>query len=93
MPMRRLQHRAEQGVSHADGRVFNRNNIPVRDIAKSLIEVEPVVISEFSLEHHVAVNAISEARSQAQVIRVGLRDVEGIEEDSSFHPGLCESGG
>jgi len=67
----RLELRSNQTLSNSYRSPFNRSYIATRDASVNLLEVNPVIVGEFSFYHHVAVYAVSEPSTHSVV--VGLR--------------------
>ncbi|SRR5579864_494218 len=75
---------AKESVSYANGCVLNPDDVASNDVSVGFVEVESVVVGQFALKHHVAMDAKTQADSQPEVIGAGLRDVERIKEDPCF---------
>ncbi len=77
-------------MSDANRRAFNRGYIAVRNVAVSLVEVDPVVLSHFPFHHHIAMDAVAEPSAHSEVVGVCLRNAEVIEKYACFDALLCE---
>jgi hypothetical protein len=77
-------------MSNANRRPFNRGYIAVRNIAVSLVEVDPVVVSKFPFHHQFAMNAVAEPSAHSEVVGVGLGNAEVIEKYANLDALLCE---
>ena len=67
---------AKESVSYANGRVFDRDDVASNDVGVRFVEVQSVVIREFSLKHDIPMHANTQTDSQPEVIGAGLGDVE-----------------
>ena len=85
-----LQRRPEQAMSDTNRRAFNRGYIAVRNVAVSLVEVDPVVVSKFPFHHDFAMNAVAKPSANSEVVGVGLGNAEVIEKYASLDALLCE---
>src|ERR1700737_2344073 len=77
-------------MSDANLRASNRGYIAVRNVAVSLLEVNPVVVSKFPFHHHFAMNAVAEPSAHSEVVGVGMGNAEVIEKYASLDALLCE---
>ena len=75
-------------MSNANRRAFDRGDIAVRNIAVSLVEVDPVVVSQFPLQHHIVMYAITEPSAYPEIVGAGLRDAEVVNKYASFDAAL-----
>jgi hypothetical protein len=85
-----LQRRAEQAMGNANRRAPNRDYIAVCNVAISLVKVDPVIVSKFRLHHDFAMNAVTEASAESEVVGAGLGNAEVIEKYTSLDALLCE---
>src|SRR6476660_2784854 len=76
-------------MSDANRRASNRGNIAVCDVAVSLVEVDPVVVSKFPFHHHFAMNAVAEPSASSKVVGIGLGNAEVIDKYASCEALLC----
>src|ERR1700736_4583382 len=74
----------------ANRRASNRGYIAVRNVAVSLVEVDPIVVSKFPFHHHFAMNTVAEPSAHSEVVGVGLGNAEVIEKYASLDALLCE---
>lgn len=88
VPVGRLDHGSEESLRDADRGVLDGGHASIRNALIDSVEVHAVVVGEFTLEHHVGVDACAESSAESEVVGVGLRDVEGVEEDAAFETAL-----
>ena len=65
-------------------------NISVRDVAKSFVEVDAVIVGQLSFHHHVAMYPIAEAPAYSKIVCAGLGDVQIVKKYANLDPFLCE---
>ena len=88
--LRRLERRPEQAMSDSNRRAFNRGNVAVRNITISLLEVDPVTISQFPFHHQIAMDAVAEPSANSEIVGIGLRNTQVIDKYANFDALLCK---
>src|SRR5437868_103857 len=88
--MRRLQLRPKQAVGYANRSAPNSDQVSGHNIAKSFIEVEAVVVGQFTFHHYISMYAVAEAPAYSEVVRTGFRDAQVIKKCAHFKTLLRE---
>src|SRR5215471_18653795 len=77
-------------MSDANRCASNRGYVTILNVAVSLLEVDPVVISQFCFHHHIVMDAVTEPSAPAETVGVSLRNAEVVKKHANFDALLCE---
>jgi hypothetical protein len=77
-------------MSDSNRRAFNRGNVAVRNITVSLLEVDPVTISQLPFHHQIAMDAVAEPSANSEIVGIGLRNTQVIDKYANFDALLCK---